>query len=101
MPEISIITRQEVHCPKYSLVPVALNLCIRCPEFRYQMVNGKVLCNYNGPTPLLPREPRDRGPKDSRPYKKYRWGGGYPERLLQKVKEISLDDLEKELSEHD
>jgi hypothetical protein len=42
------------------------------------MVNGKILCNYNGPVPrLLPR-----GPKDNKPYKN-----------------INIDDLEKELDE--
>lgn len=66
MPEVEIIIKHEVVCPKFNIM-VALTLCRSCPNYRYETVNRKVICSYIKP----------------------------------KLKEITLEDLEKELEEYD
>ena len=49
--EVQIIVKTEVRCPLVKF-PILLSLCRGCENYRYETVDGKVMCNY------IPKEKR-------------------------------------------
>ena len=45
--EVPIITRHEVLCLKYGL-PTILAKCRGCINYKYETVDGFVICNWEG-----------------------------------------------------
>lgn len=93
MPEIDIIIKHEVSCPQFSFIAVILSLCRQCPNYRYETVNRKVLCNFvGGPKPVPPKGYN---------YQIDRLNVGYDLDASKSHKEINLDELEKLLEDYD
>ena len=45
--EVKIIVKTEVQCPQFS-VRILLSLCRCCPYYRYETVDGFVICGWVG-----------------------------------------------------
>ena len=55
--EVKIIVKTEVQCPQFS-VRILLSLCRCCPYYRYETVDGKVMCNWVGEPKGKPEQPK-------------------------------------------